>query len=76
MELWVRSQDKKVLTICKKLCVGGTYGNEIIVDDTCTLGEYKTKSRALEVLDEIQKLLKTAEINYCFNVIVYEMPEN
>lgn len=75
MKIWVRSQDKEVLTICTELCVGGTYGNEIIADAGCPLGKYKTKSRALEVLDEIQKLLKTAEINNCFNVIVYEMPK-
>ena len=39
------------------------------------LGFYKTTERALEVLDEIQKLLKTAELNDDINVIVYQMPE-
>ena len=58
MNLWIRSQDEKVLTICRELCVGGTYGNEIIENDIRSLGTYKTKERALEVLDEIQNILK------------------
>ena len=58
MELWIRSQDKNVLVICSKLYVGGTYGNEIIEEDMCSLGKYRSRERALEVLDEIQKILK------------------
>ena len=57
MDLWIRSQNKMMLlkidnafiddgTIC-------TYSG----DDAFILGEYATKERALEVLDEIQKLL-------------------
>jgi hypothetical protein len=60
MELWIRSQDKK------KLCVAKFF--ELDNDETgifCFNGEsysifagkYKTKERALEVLDEIQKIL-------------------
>lgn len=69
MELWIRSQDKeKLLKVngiqyqnCKlveneiiegNILIGfhNSYDNEI-------LGEYKTKERALEVLDEIQSIL-------------------
>lgn len=71
MELWIRSQDKNVLVICSKLYVGGTYGNEIIEEDMCSLGEYGSNERALEVLDEIQAYLMsdTPQTN------VYTMPE-
>jgi hypothetical protein len=71
MELWIRSQDKNVLVICSKLYVGGTYGNEIIEEDMCSLGEYRSSERALEVLDEIQAYLMsdTPQTN------VYTMPE-
>lgn len=64
MELWIRSQDKSILENNMKLSIKemeadidprynhfGIYGNEDL------LGEYKTKERALEVLDEIQKVL-------------------
>jgi len=61
MELWIRSQDKK------KLCVAKFF--ELDNDETgifCFNGEsysifagkYKSKERALEVLDEIQNILK------------------
>lgn len=71
MNLWIRSQDKNVLVICSKLYVGGTYGNEIIEEDMCSLGEYRSSERALEVLDEIQAYLMsdTPQTN------VYTMPE-
>lgn len=88
MNLWVRSQDKEKLlkinglqyqncklveneTVEANILIGfySSYENEI-------LGEYNTKERALEVLDEIQKLLKTAELNDDINVIVYQMPED
>lgn len=71
MELWIRSQDKEALIICRELCVSGTYGNEIIVNDICSLGKYKTKSRALEVLDEIQAYLMSDSSKSN----VYNMPE-
>ena len=61
MELWIRSQDKK------KLCVAKFF--ELDNDETgifCFNGEsysifagkYKTKERALEVLDEIENILQ------------------
>ena len=78
MELWIRSQDKN------KLCVAKFF--ELDNDKTgifCFNGEsysifagkYKSKERALEVLDEIQDLLQNAYVGNV-NRIVYKMPEN
>ena len=60
MNLWVRSQDKECLVnvsniqyVYKNYIHGlGTY-----YDNLKILGTYKTKERALEVLDEIQNIL-------------------
>lgn len=58
MELWIRSQDKTVLT--KINSIGIEYDKKLIgYGNVCVkLGEYATKERALEVLDEIQNILK------------------
>lgn len=88
MELWIRSQDKKRLIKINSLeyveyqdvhSINGYYINEV---DNYDLGVYKSKKRALEVLDEIQS--KIAILNYQrhylnkkFNLIesnVYQMP--
>ena len=57
MDLWIRSQDKE--TLCK---VDDIHIEEqSLYTDThlkICLGTYKTKERALEVLDEIQMLLQ------------------
>ena len=86
MNLWIRSQDKEDLIKINSLWI---MGNQLwmevpfyefhrklgltISGHNHKLAEYSTKERALEVLDEIQTLLKTAESND--DVIVYEMPE-
>lgn len=59
MELWIRSQDKTILTkINEDIYV---YDNldktSTIKIDKWQLGTYATKKRTLEVLDEIQKCL-------------------
>lgn len=56
MDLYIRSQDKRKLTFKPKLYAdenGGIF--EIIIDDKndLFLGKYKTKERALEVLEDI-----------------------
>lgn len=62
MELWIRSQDKRILQKIDNIYLDANYENKRIcnyVDDYKTeLGTYKTKERALEVLDEIQNILK------------------
>ena len=58
MDLWIRSQDKKDLIKVDYISY------EIAIEDkhilwykSIDLGTYKTKERALEVLDEIQNML-------------------
>ena len=78
MELWIRSQDRTDLVKVNALWVIENqiwmevpfYENHKKIGLTITghnhqLAEYKTKERALEVLDEIQSLLRpTFKINY------------
>ena len=58
MELWIRSQDRIALT--KINSIGIEYDKKLVgYGKICVkLGEYATKERALEVLDEIQSKLK------------------
>lgn len=61
MELWIRSQDKMKLTRVIDIGIfeeqeGYTIYYDYDIDNM--LGTYATKERALEVLDEIQKLIK------------------
>ena len=63
MELWIRSQDKETLIKCEKILVEKGKDmfailNYIDTKNWFRLGNYKTKERALEVLDEIEKILK------------------
>ena len=55
MELWVRSQDKQALIPINKMITNTCEG---LFYDGTILGTYETKERALEVLDEIQDILK------------------
>ena len=58
MELWVRSQDKEVLMNVNHLYLSNN-GIVGFCQSTFTspiLGTYKTKERALEVLDEINEV--------------------
>lgn len=61
MDLWIRSQDKRILQKIDNIYLDANYENKRIcnyVDDYKTeLGTYKTKERALEVLEEIQNIL-------------------
>ena len=58
MKLWIRSQDKIALSQIKQIAI--EYDKKIVgYNGYCVkLGEYNTKERALEVLDEIQNLLR------------------
>lgn len=61
MELWIRSQDRETLMIASHLDIYnlGTGTPEYYIEECgVTMGCYKDKERALEVLDEIQKILK------------------
>ena len=65
MNLWVRNQDKTILQKVDNLLIsdgynaGGTfniYTNSLPAQNV--LGRYKTKERSIEILDEIQNILK------------------
>lgn len=61
MELWIRSQDRKLLCCPNKIFIDeyfekNAYGRFEIRSDWGVLGIY-TEQRALEVLDEIQSIL-------------------
>ena len=60
MDLWIRSQDKMALSKYDLLIVEETPTGEymFIADHYKNFGTYKTKERAVEVLDEIQEILK------------------
>lgn len=93
MDLWVRSQNKEVLIPNPKLSLEKIENEYWIVDlcDDTVLGEYKTKERALEVLDEIQEYMtydKETGYEYekfgcyqncaCYKsdiLMIYEMPK-
>lgn len=89
MDLWIRSQNKEILIKCNDIAIKdngivGYFDKEKEYED---LGVYKTKNRALEVLDEIQKcMLKGSfakitnglgqEIDFIPNpIFIYQMPE-
>ena len=63
MELWIRSQSKETLMKVTKvhICDGVIFANGYTEFDE-RIGEYATKERALEVLDEIEKLIKPITI--------------
>lgn len=78
MKLWIRSQDREQLR--KIVDLKYQYGTlqdanlKVIVgttqyDEWDVLGKYKTKERALEVLDEIQKFIEE------FNTVTAELDE-
>lgn len=71
MDLWIRSQDKRILGIARDIHICERRvvveypelhsekdpDNYVILIGGYEYGVYKTKERVLEVLDEIQKLL-------------------
>lgn len=79
MDLWVRSQNKyRLLNVESLQIIYNQEDNELpysINSSYELLGSYKTKERALEILDEIQQMLKNetieTEIKYINNQ-VYE----
>ncbi len=96
MKLWIRSQDRETLIRIKNVSIDNenfVLGNLVSDDnksvcDYWILGKYKSKRRALEVLDEIhQRLvnLQCIELIGATNITqqmkrngvdcVYEMPE-
>ena len=97
MELWIRSQDKSKIVKVNELYSSlqedfgtGKFGiyssntNYYQKERPLLLGNYKTKERALEVLDEIQRLITDLQFMsyevdsssfYSYRPNVYEMPK-
>lgn len=66
--MWIRSQSKETLLKATKIFI---HDNQVFasMEDGFDemVGEYKSKERAIEVLDEIQSCVN--------NVNIYQMPE-
>ena len=87
MELWIRSQNKNILEICKALFIVQSSEDQWKICNNISFthyGTYKTEERALEVLDEIQDKLKVIMTNEAgaeyvlarhLVPIIYEMPK-
>lgn len=82
MDLWIRSQDKKILMLINTVAlaedeVGSIIGYGIDGRVKTLLGTYETEERALEVLDEIQKMdfAKNENVKLTNYGYVYEMPK-
>lgn len=82
--MWIRTQDKlglfesKGVKIREHAFENGTKEYLVLGNDNLYnhLGTYKSEERAIEVLDEIQKLLiAMPRTEIPFNDIVYQMPE-
>ena len=89
MDLWIRSQDKTVLMNISNLIIKQANGYYYIETETgkniFELGQYNSKWRALEVLEEIDEFIDLFQRNGFGNVLsddgvhpkhtIYEMPE-
>ena len=83
--MWIRSQNKETLVNADKLLIDEKHNKYTINFDTFTdswyvLGTYKSKERALEVLDEAQEKIISFEFgkaNKCLisSEVVYQMPK-
>ena len=76
MELWVRSQEGNVLMpIHSKLeLLYDAPKHILIISDRTILGAYESRKRVLEVLDEIQDLMRSLS-DSDLKIIQYEMPQ-
>ena len=79
MELWIRGQNKEVLTKTERIIIEEAENKFVIIhfdnkDNWIKLGVYDTKERALEVLDEIQRHLVVINDKNDNLFYVYEMP--
>jgi len=85
MELWIRSQSKQSLIKVENISLEIKKDNVIfITSGEWRLGTYKTKERALEILDEIQKKINLINLGHDFGspmidlenpTYIYEMPK-
>lgn len=80
MELWIRSQDKEDLIEVHSVEVDAKDKIKIITlinaNTIIDLGTYKSKERALEVLDEIQSILNLKDMYKYDRELVLKSWEN
>lgn len=78
MELWIRNQDRENIVKVELLEIQERKEDYMIVtmfqNKIAHLGIYATKERALEVLDEIQDLMRSLT-DSDLKIIQYEMPK-
>lgn len=92
MDLWIRSQDRQKLVKVKTIEILDHHANNT-KEYVCTaininyeqFASYKSKERALEVLDDIQDVMLNevkgenhlTDINYkhCNGIVLYQMPK-
>ncbi len=91
MDLWIRSQDKEILILASHLDIYHVDKNVYAIEESgVDLGNYKSKERALEVLNTIESCIQTNsgfdlysrtgiypnDYNKKWNYVpVYEMPK-
>lgn len=81
--MWIRTQNKETLANADKLYIGKnnnkyTINFDTYIDGWYILGTYKSKERAIEVLDEIQTWIERYEANknnLFSGHVVYQMPK-
>ena len=80
MKLWIRSQERDTLEECTKLSAvpiitankkHTTWG--VVANFGC-VGEYPTRERCIEIIDEIQKILTHNGVMLFKNIDVSEIP--
>ena len=91
MEIWIRSQDKKSLLLCKSFDVGCNNDNYNILvnyelrnneEHYSPMGNYSSVEKAVLVLDMIQKHIETHSNNVFQNLLcvgvqpIFEMPQD
>ena len=87
--MWIRTQDKLGLTYNTNFRIGHLIEKDVetgkeeefwVISCVDDLGKYKSKERAIEVLDEIEESIKNYELDksWCSltsDEIIYQMPE-
>ena len=77
MKLWVRSQERDILQECANLSAqqiitsNRKHTNWAVVSNFVKVGEYSTRERCVQIIDEVQARLGVGECD----VVIYEMPK-
>lgn len=82
--MWIRSQDKETLTDVKHLSIrylNGYYAiftdNHLAPNEICNLGVYKTKEKAIEILNKITIYIECQRKEHSYYLgKVFQMPQD